>query len=308
MINRELIRLKVVQLVYSLVQRGIENSQVAENELQLSMSQAYDLYQHLLLLFAEVHRVALQIEEMRVARAARLKLPQPAENRILTGGFINQLVANKQLIDYRDSQKSNWYDQNEFVRNLYKDIEQSDLYANYQASGDKSYEADRNFWRQVYRKFICNNETLDNLLEDQNLYWNDDRVVIDTFIDKTIGHFKENEGADMPLLPDFSNDEDRQFAFKLLAQTIRQQDKNMQLIESNARNWEMDRIALMDRVILSVALAELISFPDIPVPVTISVYVEIAKDYSTPKSSKYIHATLDAIAKQLMIDKKLIKS
>lgn len=308
MINRELIRLKVVQLAYSLAQREVENPVAAENELLLSMSQAYYLYQHLLLLMVEIHRVALLCEETRLARAKRLGLPNPPKSKFLQNRFIQQLSANKQLLAYRDEQRTNWYDNEEFVRNLYTEIEQSDLYKTYAEQQETTYEADRTFWRQVYRKFICNNERLDNMLEDQNLYWNDDKVIVDTFVDKTIARFKEEEGENMPLLPDYTNEEDRNFATLLLRQTMKQRESNMQLVEATKRNWEMSRIALMDRIILSVALAEIISFPDIPVAVSISEYVEIAKDYSTPKSSKYIHATLDTISKQLLAENKLIKN
>lgn len=307
MINRELIRLKVVQLVYSLNQREMENMQAAENELLLSMSSAYCLYQHLLLLLVEMYRLAQMNDEVRRARAKRLGLATPPESNFLKNRFIQQLSSNKQLLSYRDEQRTNWYDHEEFVRNLLTEIEGSDLFADYEAQAETTYEIDRSFWRQLYRKFICNNERLDDLLEDQNLYWNDDKVIVDTFVDKTIARFREDEGDDMPLLPDYNCDEDKKFALVLLSESLKQQQSNLQLIESTNRNWEMSRIALMDRVILCVGLAEIISFPDIPVAVTITEYVEIAKAYSTLKSSKYIHATLDTISKQMMTENKLIK-
>lgn len=308
MINRELIRLKVVQLVYSLSQREICDLNVAEKELYLSMSQAYYLYQHLLLLLVELHRQEKINEEMRQARAKRLGMAVPSVSNLLNNRFLNQLSSNKQLLSYREEQRTNWFDNEDFVRNLLHEIEESELYAEYEKIETTTYDVDRSFCRQIYRKFVCNNERLENMLEDQNLYWNDDKVIVDTFVDKTIARFREEEGADMPLLPEFSNDEDPKFANTLLLQSLIQKDSNLSLVDTTKRNWEMSRIALMDRVILCVALAEIITFADIPVAVSISEYVEIAKAYSTPKSSKYIHATLDAISKQLITEKKLIKN
>lgn len=308
MINRELIRLKVVQMAYSLNLRGVDNLVAAENELLLSLSQAYQLYHHLLLLLVEMHRVARIEQETRDARARRLSLPMSRPNKFVTNRCIIQLAQNKQLLSFRDEQRTNWYDHEDFVRNLLKRMEESDFYRKYEACEDNTYEDDRELCRRIYRELICNNEELDALLEEQNLYWNDDKVIVDTFALKTINRFTAETGEDETLQPEYKDNADRDFATSLLRQSMKMSESNLSLIASTARNWEIDRIALMDRIILNIALTEITCFPEIPAPVSISEYVEIAKAYSTPKSCRYINATLDNIVKTLIKENKLIKS
>lgn len=308
MINRELIRLKVVQLTYAYTQRGSSNVTAAENELLLSLSQAYNLYHHLLLLMVELHRMAERTYEMRSARQQRLGEQGRASRKFLDNRFILQLQNNKQLCRYRDEQRTNWFDHEEFVRDLYNTIEHSEYYTAYMKSSGDSYEEDRELWRLIYRHFICNNDELYSILEDQNLYWNDDKIVVDTFVLKSINRFKADSTPDMELMPEYKDEADRGFAVALLRRTLENSEYYTSLIAATTRKWDVNRVALMDRVILHIALAEILSFPEIPVVVSISEYVEIAKVYSTPKSSKYINATLDNIVKQLQAENKLIKN
>ena len=161
--------------------------------------------------------------------------------------------------------------------------------------------------RQIYRTFICNNDQLDELFEGRSLYWNDDKAIVDTFVLKTINRFTAGSTADQPLLPQFQDDTVQEFAVKLLRHTLSNAAYYDQLISGQARNWTLERIALMDRVIMQVALAEILTFPSIPLSVSINEYVELAKLYSTPKSGKYVNATLDHIAKSLMEEGKIAK-
>ena len=174
-------------------------------------------------------------------------------------------------------------------------------------SNTSSYEEDREIWRLIYRHLICNNDNLANLLEDINVYWNDDKFIVDTFVLKTINRFTENSTAAEPLIPEYKSDTDRDFATKLLYRAIVGQEYFNELIASTTRKWELSRIAMMDKIILQLGLAEITTFPNIPLSVSINEYVEIAKMYSTPKSGKYINATLDTIAKRLMEEGKLVK-
>ena len=173
---------------------------------------------------------------------------------------------------------------------------------------ESGYAEDREVWRMIYRHFICNNEDLDAILEDMNIYWNDDKVVVDTFVLKTINRFSEESNDSQPLLPEYKDEEDREFAVRLLRRTLVNESYLQNLISNSTRRWDVNRVALMDRVILQVALAEIISFPSIPISVTINEYVEMSKMYSTPNSSKYINATLDAISKKLVEEKRIVKS
>ena len=308
MINRVLIRLKIVQIVYAYYQNGGKNLDTAEKELFFSLSKAYDLYNYLLLLMVEITKQA-----ERKQSAAKSKLLPTAEElypntKFVDNRFIAQLEVNKQLLEFSETQKKTWENESEFVKSLCEKIMDSDIYKEYMASETSSYEEDRELWRKIYKRIIFNNPELDQVLEDQSLYWNDDKEIVDTFVLKTIKRFDEKNGAKQELLPEFKDEEDQDFARRLFRRTILNADYYRHLISENTRNWELDRVAFMDVVIMQIALAEILSFPNIPVSVSLNEYVEIAKLYSTPKSGSFINGTLDGIVKILKEDNKLTKN
>ena len=308
MINRVLIRLKIVQIVYAYYQNGGKNLDTAEKELFFSLSKAYDMYNYLLLLMVEITKQA-----QRKQSAAKSKLLPTAEElypntKFVENRFIAQLEVNKQLLEFSETQKKTWENESEFVKSLCEKIMDSDIYKEYMASETSSYEEDREVWRKIYKRIIFNNEELDQVLEDQSLYWNDDKEIVDTFVLKTIKRFEEQNGAKQELLPEFKDDEDQDFARRLFRRTILNADYYRHLISENTRNWDLDRVAFMDVIIMQIALAEILSFPNIPVSVTLNEYVEIAKLYSTPKSGSFINGTLDGIVNLLKKDGKLTKN
>ena len=308
MINRVLIRLKIVQIVYAFYQNGGKNLDTAEKELFFSLSKAYDMYNYLLLLMVEITKQA-----QRKQSAAKSKLLPTAEElypntKFVENRFIAQLEVNKQLLEFSETQKKTWENESEFVKSLCEKIMDSDIYKEYMASETSSYEEDREVWRKIYKRIIFNNEELDQVLEDQSLYWNDDKEIVDTFVVKTIKRFEEQNGAKQELLPEFKDEEDQDFARRLFRRTILNADYYRHLISENTRNWDLDRVAFMDVIIMQIALAEILSFPNIPVSVSLNEYVEIAKLYSTPKSGSFINGTLDGIVNLLKKDGKLTKN
>jgi N utilization substance protein B len=172
---------------------------------------------------------------------------------------------------------------------------------------ESSYMADREVWRKIYKNIIMKDEEIDNVLEEQSLYWNDDKEVVDTFVLKTIKRFEEKNGADQELMPEYKDEEDREFAIRLFRRAILNDEDYRSLINQNVKNWEFSRLAYMDVIIMQIALAEILSFPAIPVSVTINEFVEIAKYYSTAKSGGYINGIIDSIVKKLRADNKLLK-
>ena len=308
MINRVLIRLKIVQIIYAYYQNGGKNLDTAEKELFFSLSKAYDLYNYLLLLMVEVTKQA-----NKKLNAAKNKLIPTKEElfpntKFVENRFIAQLEVNKQLLDFAGNQKKTWENEADFVKSLCEQIMESDIYKEYMASETSSYEEDREVWRKIYKKIIFNNAELDQVLEDQNLYWNDDKEIVDTFVLKTIKRFEEKNGAKQELLPEFKDDEDQDFARRLFRRAILNSDYYRHLISENTKNWDLDRVAFMDVIIMQIALAEVLSFPNIPVSVSLNEYVEIAKLYSTPKSGGFINGTLDGIVNQLKKENKLTKN
>ena len=308
MINRVLIRLKIVQIIYAYYQNGGKNLDTAEKELFFSLSKAYDLYNYLLLLMVEVTKQA-----NKKLNAAKNKLIPTKEElfpntKFVENRFIAQLEVNKQLLDFAGNQKKTWENEADFVKSLCEQIMESDIYKEYMASETSSYEEDREVWRKIYKKIIFNNAELDQGLEDQSLYWNDDKEIVDTFVLKTIKRFEEKNGAKQELLPEFKDDEDQDFARRLFRRAILNSDYYRHLISENTKNWDLDRVAFMDVIIMQIALAEVLSFPNIPVSVSLNEYVEIAKLYSTPKSGGFINGTLDGIVNQLKKENKLTKN
>ena len=307
MINRVLIRLKVIQVIYAYYQNGGRNLEAAEKELFYSLSKAYDLYKYLLLLMIEV----TQFAERRIDNR-RNKLRPTYEDlnpntRFIDNAFMAQLMQNAQLEEFRANQKRTWDDEGDFVKHLFEKIEQTKAYQEYMAKDALTYEDDRELWRKLYRTTIGQNETIDEILEEQSLYWNDDKAIVDTFVLKTIKRFDPENGAEQGLMPEYKDDEDKEFARKLLRTAITGAEAYRKLMENNAKNWDMERFAFMDILIMQVALAEIFAFPPIPVSVTLNEYVEIAKMYSTPKSGGFINGMLDSIVNQLKSENKLNK-
>ncbi|WP_455672130.1 transcription antitermination factor NusB [Phocaeicola sp.] len=308
MINRVLIRLKIVQIIYAYYQNGGKNLDTAEKELFFSLSKAYDLYNYLLLLMVEVTKQA-----NKKMNAAKNKLIPSKEElfpnmKFVENRFIAQLEVNNQLLDFTNTQKKTWENEADFVKSLCEQIMESDIYKEYMASETSSYEEDREVWRKIYKKIIFNNAELDQILEDQSLYWNDDKEIVDTFVLKTIKRFEEKGGAKQELLPEFKDEEDQDFARRLFRRAVLNSDYYRHLISENTKNWDLDRVAFMDVIVMQIALAEILSFPNIPVSVSLNEYVEIAKLYSTPKSGAFINGTLDGIVNQLKKENKLIKN
>src|SRR5574344_224547 len=307
MINREIIRLKIVQLTYSYYQNGNNNIDAAEKELFFSLSKAYDLYNYLLALMVAITREARRSLEIEQNRAKREGSGMPS-SKLADNRFIAQLEVNKMLCEFMETQKKTWDNEPDFVKKVYEQVKQSQVYTDYEASTEDSYEADREFWRKIYKTLIQENEDLDALLEEQSLYWNDDKEIVDTFVLKTIKRFEEKNKAKQELLPEYKDEEDREFARKLFRCTILNADTYQRYMSESSRNWDFGRLAYMDVVIMQIAIAEIMNFPNIPISVTINEYVNVAKLYSTPRSGSYINGMLDTIARHLISTKKLMKT
>lgn len=306
MINREIIRNKVVQLTYAYYQNGNKNIDTAEKELFFSLAKAYDLYNYLLALIVAITHEARKRLEVEQAKARREGRPEPSQ-KFAYNRFAMQLEENKMLNDFLETQKRSWNDEADFLRKLYNQIAESQMYKEYIDDAEDNYAADRELWRKIYRTLIQENEDLDALLEEQSLYWNDDKEIVDTFVLKTIKRFDEKNKGKQELLPEYDSDEDKDFARKLFRATIMNGEEYQHYMSEASRNWDFSRLAYMDIVIMQIALAEMMTFPSIPINVTINEYVDLAKLYSTSRSGGYINGMLDAIARHLIKSGRLLK-
>ena len=305
MINREIIRIKVVQLAYAYYQNGNKNIDAAEKELFFSLSKAYDLYNYLLALIVAVTRESRRRLEVLQAKALREGHPEPPQ-RFAFNRFAVQLENNRQLSEFMETMKRPWTDDLEFVGRLLEQIEQSQIYKDYMAGPD-DYESDREVWRRLYRTLVQENDDIDAILEEQSLYWNDDKEVVDTFVLKTIKRFDEKNGQHQELLPEYESEEEKDFARKLFRASILNADEYQHYMSEASFNWDFSRLAYMDVIIMQIAIAEMLTFPSIPLSVTINEYVDLAKTYSTPRSYGYINGMLDGIARHLIRQGRLLK-
>lgn len=306
MINRKLIRVKIVQLTYAYYQNGHHNMDTAEKELLFSLSKAYDLYNYLLGLIVAITQEERRRVDIATRRAEREGTETPSQ-RFAFNKFATQLEENKQLNLFMEDKKMSWENDVEAVRKLCDQIEQSPLYQEYMMSDAEDYETDRELWRRIYRTLIQGNEDLDAILEEKSLYWNDDKEIVDTFVLKTIKRFDPANKADQELLPEYDDTEDREYALKLFRSTILNADTYQRYMSETSRNWNFSRLVYMDVVLIQIAIAEMLTFPNIPISVTINEYVDLAKLYSTPKSGGYINGMLDAIARHLVDTGRLLK-
>lgn len=306
MINRKLIRVKIVQLTYAYYQNGHHNMDTAEKELLFSLSKAYDLYNYLLGLIVAITQEERRRVDIATRRAEREGTETPSQ-RFAFNKFATQLEENKQLNLFMEDKKMSWENDVEAVRKLCDQIERSPLYQEYMMSDAEDYETDRELWRRIYRTLIQGNEDLDAILEEKSLCWNDDKEIVDTFVLKTIKRFDPANKAEQELLPEYDDTEDREYALKLFRSTILNADTYQRYMSETSRNWNFSRLAYMDVVLMQIAIAEMLTFPNIPISVTINEYVDLAKLYSTPKSGGYINGMLDAIARHLVDTGRLLK-
>ena len=227
--------------------------------------------------------------------------------RLTDNRFAAQVAENTALQKYVTEQGLSWANDEEFIKNVLDIILASDLYNEYLDNENDSYETDKEFWRCVFKKLICGNEIIEDFLEDKSIYWNDDIEIVETFTLKTIKKFEEKNGSKQELLPMFKDLEDHSFAIKLFRQTLLKGPEYRERINKHMKNWETERIANMDLIIMQVALAEIMTFPSIPINVTLNEYIDTAKYYSTPKSGNFINGVLDSIVSELKKEKVLLK-
>ena len=307
MINRTIIRIKILQIVYACYQKNNKDLALAENELMFSIQKSYDLYHYLLLLIA----LLTDAEQKRLDKLKNRLLATDMERnpnlRLADNRLAEQLNRNEQLQKFAREKGTLWNTESlHFVRSLLNKILQSDIYMEYLESDD-TYESDQNFWHRIFKHLIMKDDDLSDMLEDQSVYWNDDLEIIGAFVLKTIRRITGESSFAFALYPMFKNLEDKDFAIQLLHYSILDEEENNRRITGQINNWDIERLAQIDLYILQMALAELRNFPSIPISVTLNEYIDLARYYSTPKSPVFINGILDAIVKELKNENLLFK-
>ena len=312
MLTRRHIRVKVLQSVYAFLHQLKTNEnpdlQKQEKFLNYSMEQMYELYLLMLQLMVEVQTYAeeyLQKSQKKHLATASEKKPNRkfVENRVL-----KQLAANLSFNEAIDKRKiQNWKEDNEYVHLLFKELRNAELYKSYLNSQESSYQEDKEFIIAVFKEIIAPNEKLYDYFEDHRLTWLDDFPIVNTAIVKLLKHISPKKAAHKMLLPLYKNEDDKDFAIQLFRKTVLHNDALEVEVSDNSPNWDKERIAELDFIMIKMGLVEFMHFPSIPVKVTINEYLEIAKEYSTPKSSIFINGLLDKKAKEYKTENKLNK-
>ena len=306
MLNRRHIRIKVLQAFYAFFQSNNEDVLKGEKELFHSIEKIYDLYVFILMLFPSLKRQALiQIEEAKRSEYLRQDI------HILKTGFIdNQLVdlieQSKVLQKISKDRKINWEGdvENDLTKKIFKEVYQTDNYKNLLQSESYSFNDDKDALVQLYKKEICNLEKLHHFFDEKSIYWQDDLDHVSSMILKTLKSITENQ--ELEILPLWKEDE-YEFTQNLFRKAVLQKEENDAVLQTYSKNWEKERLATMDSLLMNLAMTEALEFSSIPIKVTLNEYIEISKFYSTPKSNSFINGILDRIFEDYKKDGKLVK-
>ena len=285
--------------LYAFNRREDQNLVQAETELMFSIGKSYDLYHFLLLLVLDVADIATD----KIDQALQKRIPSHEDlnprKRFVDNQLICQLRKNLEFKNYISSKKLSWVNNSHIPRLLYNKMIVWEVYEEYMNSENNNYQSDKKFIIGLITELFSNSEDLQSNLEEQSIYWNDDMEYISSMIEKTLKKFKTDSGENTPLMPLFKNAEDEEFVKILFRKSIVHSKKCSELIDKNTTNWEVDRIALMDILVMQLAITEILEFPEIPVKVTLNEYIEIAKYYCTSKSSTFVNGILDNIVKEI---------
>ncbi len=308
MISRRILRIKILQLLYAYFQSEDNTIIKFEKELSFSIQKTYDLYHYLLLLITDIADYA----NSRIEIALQKKIPTREDlnpnTKFVDNLIIKQLRANKQLNQYLNTSRLSWVNSPELIKKLHNRIRMTPYFKEYMEDASRGYEQDKKLIIDIYTSEIINTESIYQTLEEQSIYWNDEVEFVISMIAKTLKGFIESDGEDAPLLELFKNEDDREYAITLFRKSILNKEEFGKLVESYTENWDVDRIAFIDLLIMVMAITEAVSFPSIPTRVTINEFLEIAKFYSTEKSSVFINGLLDKIFKFLKDEKRIVKT
>jgi transcription antitermination protein NusB len=302
MISRRLLRIKALMALYAFNRREDDNLVQAETELMFSIGKSYDLYHYLLLLVLEVADIAGE----KIDQALQKRIPSHEDlnpiRKFVDNRVIAQLRKNIEFKNYISSKKLSWVNNSHIPRLLYNKMIVWEVYEEYLKSETDNYLSDKKFITKLITELFSNSEDLYSNLEEQSIYWNDDMEYISSMVEKTLKKFKTDSGEKTPLMPLFKSAEDEEFVKILFRKAVLHSKKCSELIDKNTTNWEVDRIALMDILVMQLAITEILEFPEIPVKVTLNEYIEIAKYYCTSKSSTFVNGILDNIVKEIRDD------
>ncbi|MFH2094476.1 MAG: transcription antitermination factor NusB [Bacteroidota bacterium] len=300
-----MLRIKIMQALYAWFKAEPDSIEKSEKELFFSINKTYDLFHYLLLVLIDVCDFA----ESRIDLALNKQIPtfddlNPNE-KFVRNEMISQIRDSKKLNQYLKVKKMSWVNHPELIRKLFQQFQESDSYKKYMGNSSTDFIEDKKLVLSFYEEVLPNNEQLYQILEEQSIFWNDDTEFVISMIMRTVKATECGKDIDIPAL--FKNEDDIEFVRTVFRKTIFHHDEHMQLIEKYTKNWDIDRIAFLDLLIIEMAVTEIRELVAVPVKVSFDEYLEIAKYYSTERSSGFVNGILDKIIHELRENKQIIK-
>ncbi|MEN8138957.1 MAG: transcription antitermination factor NusB [Bacteroidota bacterium] len=299
MLTRRHIRAKVMQSVYAFVQSGNDKVDGEQKNMLRSIDNIFDLYILLLDLVVEVVEWDKNILEKRKNRLSPQDRELAPNEKFANNKFVAKLAESKALNQNLEDRSLGWKDHDEYLQILLKEIKESDLYAKYIAKDSPRFKSDKNFMIDVYKEIIAPNEKIHEFIESENISWLGDLAVANSMVVKSLTLIFEDSEDEQPLMTLYKDLEDKKFAIDLFKKTILNSEKTRKLISDKTPGWDSDRIAQLDLILMEMGLSEFLYFPSIPTKVTINEYLELSKDFSTPKSRVFINGVLDNLWRDL---------
>jgi transcription antitermination protein NusB len=305
MLNRRFLRIKVMQALYAYFQHEKGDVRLFEKELFKSIDKIHELYLSILSLFESLHHVALVV----IDENKNKRLPSESDLKpnlsFINNSLLKSLSENQDLKTQVEKRKISWANDLDIVRRLYNEIKSGELFKEYMSLPSRTMEDDKNFMISIVTQYLSENDVLASLFEEKNLHWADDSFVAFNSVIRNFESF-EGEFKLMPLLKD--EKDDMEFMSVLFNKTILYRQEFQELIGRHTQNWEIERIANMDMLLMEMALTEILHVPNVPVKASLNEYIDISKEYSTPNSKTFLNGVLDKIIAELKQDNRILKT
>lgn len=296
MLSRRHLRVKVMQGLYSFFKNDDFEVAKGERELFKSIDKVYELYVSQIALLLEIRGVAQKLIDDNKTKMLPTKEDLSPNTRFIDNALFVKLEENQHLKYLVESRKIHWENEGELVRRIFAGIRSSEEFEKYMALSSSTFEEDQNFLVNLYCNFVGEDPLLLHHYDEQSIHWIDDYYFVNTMVIKTLKQFTSSTDVGFKMLPLWKDEEDdSNFVKDLYRKTIVNAKKYEKLIEEKLQNWEMDRVAFMDMLLMQMAICELFNFNSIPVKVTLNEYIELSKEYSTEKSKVFINGILDKL-------------
>lgn len=300
MLNRRHLRIKVFQAIYSYL-RGAKNDMgIGEKELITSVNRIHELFVFHVSVFTELHRFAEKTIEERKKKQLPTKEDLNPNLRFVDNELLKSLTVSESLQESIEKYKISWIENEDIIQKLYKQIEDSKAFARYMNTEEVDTDAQKSFVLKLYREFVADNDVLQDLFEDRSIHWIDDHYFVCGYVVKFFKGFS-TKFSDNFRVPSLFKDleDDTEFFKTLYRKTLLNNKEYEAIIMEKAKNWDVDRIAIVDFILMKMAVCELVKITSIPIKVTLNEYIELSKTYSTPKSRMFINGVLDKIVPEL---------